>query len=278
MTYSIDTKKYIPKMLSFCRSQGVNINLENPITIQDKMAWLNIYEPDLLKVKCADKIKLHEYSKEVLGEDICIPLIKTYNNTLEINWDELPNQFVIKCNHGSGMNVIVRDKKNANKNNVFQRLNRWMGVDFSMQNGFESHYHDIPHKILVEQYMNDGHKDLIDYKVLCFNGKPKFLQVIGGRNEASRHLNYYDTDFKFVDLCRIDFRNNPNIKDLKPTNFDEMLVLSEKLSKPFKFVRVDFYEINDKVYLGEMTFTPGAIAFRYKNNEDNVNVGELLRL
>lgn len=276
--YSIDTTKYIGKMLDFSRLNGIIIDLNNPKTIQDKLSWLNIYDTNQLKIKCADKIKLREYCKDVLGEDICVPIIKVYNNVSEINWDELPNQFVMKCNHGSGMNIICTDKSKLNKADAINKLNRWMKDDFAFRNGFEAHYHDIQHKIFVEEYKNDGNKDLIDYKFLCFNGNPIYCQVIGGRNEKSRHLNYYDMDFDFVDISRYDFQNNPKIIDKKPINFEKMKEFSKILSEPFNFVRVDFYEIDGRVFLGELTFTPGAMAFKYKNDDDNIKVGSLLKL
>ena len=278
LSYSIDTTKYIDRMLTFCKNQGLNINLDNPQTIQDKLCWLNIYDTNPLKVKCADKIKIHDYCKDVLGEDICVPIIKVYNNVSEINWDELPNQFVMKCNHGSGMNIICTDKSKLNKVDAINKLNRWMKDDFAFRNGFEAHYHDIEHKIFVEEYKNDGNKDLIDYKFLCFNGNPIYCQVIGGRNEKSRHLNYYDMDFDFVDISRYDFPNNQKIIDKKPINFEKMKEFSKILSEPFNFVRVDFYEIDGRVFLGELTFTPGAMAFKYKNDDDNIKVGSLLKL
>ena len=270
--------KHKDKAINAAKRRGININLDRPITIQDKLEWLNIYDVNPLKWKCADKVKIHEYSKEILGEDICVPLLGVYNNTKEIDWNKLPNQFVIKCNHGSGMNCIVRDKSKANKNDIFSKLNRWMKDDFTFRNGFESHYHWIDRKILIEEYKNDGHNDLIDYKFLCFNGKPIYCQVIGGRNDSTRHLNYYNMDFRLVNMCRTDFRNNPKILDAKPKQFEQMREYAFKLSNSFKFVRVDFYEINGKVYLGEMTFTPGVNHFKYANNNDNTKVGSFLKI
>ena len=133
-SYSINTRDYIGKMILFCRSQGVSINLQNPKTIQDKLAWLNIYDINPLKTKCADKIKIHDYCKEIIGEDICIPLLNTYKNASEINWGELPKSFVLKCNHGSGMNIIVKDKDKINKEHIKTKLNSWLSVDFAFQN------------------------------------------------------------------------------------------------------------------------------------------------
>ena len=115
MAYTIDTLKYADKSLSACKKHGLNIDLQNPKTIQDKLVWLNIYDANPLKTLCADKIKIHDYCKDTLGKDICVPIIKTYDKPKDINFDELPDSFVLKCNHGSGMNIIVKDKKSLNK-------------------------------------------------------------------------------------------------------------------------------------------------------------------
>ena len=273
MEYSIDTKKYINKMISFVKnSSGLNINLQNPVTIQDKLCWLNIYEPMKLKTKCADKILLHDYCKEKLGEDICVPIIKIYNSAKDINFDDLPDKFVIKCNHGSGMNIIVKDKSKLNINSAINKLNKWMLCDFSMKNGFESHYHDIVHKIFVEEYINDGNDTLHDYKFWCFNGTPKMYTINNGNGHGD--IMYYKMDGTEWNLYDIPF--HPEYK--KPKMFDEMVNIAKTLSSPFKFVRVDFYEIENKIYLGELTFTPGAFGFKYKNTINNKIVGDFLTL
>lgn len=274
MPYSIDTKKYINKMTSYLKSGKVkvDVNLNNPKTIQDKLAWLNIYDINPLKVKCADKLGVKEYSKEVLGEDICIKTIKVYNNTKSINWNELPNQFVIKCNHGSGMNIIVKDKSKLNKPRTIRTLNRWLKDDFAFRNGFEAHYHDIKHKIFVEEYMNDGHKTLHDYKFWCFNGEPKIWTINDGNGHGD--IMYYKMDGSEINLYGVKHHNDYK----KPINFNKMVEYASKLSESFKFVRVDFYEIKNKIYLGEMTFMPGAAKFKYKKKEYDIMVGEMLEL
>ena len=271
-------EKYKEPLINLCKRHGIGYNLDNPVTIQDKLNWMKIYDSTPLKTRCADKIQLHDYCKEKLGVDLCIPIIKTYDKVSDINWDELPNQFVIKCNHGSGMNIIVKDKSTLNIADAERRLQGFMNDDFAFHVGYEMHYHDIPHRIFVEEYKNDGHKDLIDYKFLCFNGEPKFCQVIGGRNESTRHLNYYDIDFNLTNICRTDFRNNLNIKDEKPKTFDKMVEYAKVLSEDFKFVRVDFYEINGKLYLGELTFTPGACFFHYSDSKYNEIIGNMLEI
>ena len=184
----------------------------------------------------------------------------------------------MKCNHGSGMNIIVTDKSKLNIKKTKDKLQSWLSTDFAFKNGYEMQYHKIERKIYAEKYMNDGKADLTDYKFLCFNGEPKFCQVINDRNNEKRHLNYYDMNFKFIDISRIDFPNNPKLIDKKPKTFELMKEYAKKLSSDFKFVRVDFYEINGKVYLGELTFTPGAGRIAYKNPLHESYLGDMLDL
>lgn len=170
------------------------------------------------------------------------------------------------------MNIIVKDKTQMNREKTISRLDRWMKTNFAFQNGVEIHYHDIERKILVEQFMNDGHATLHDYKFWCFNNEPKMYTINDGNGHGD--IMYYrmdDTEWNLYNVA-----HHPEYK--KPKNFNLMVEYAKLLSKPFKFVRVDFYEIDDKVYLGEMTFTPGAYHFKYKNPEDNLNVGNLLEL
>lgn len=257
----------------------IPLNLNNPQTIQDKINWMKIYDSTPLKTKCADKIKVHDYCKEKLGKDICIPIIKTYNSTKEINWNELPNQFVIKCNHGSGMNIIVRDKSKLDKTDCISKLNKWMLKDFAFANFYEMHYHNIPRKILVEEYKSDKNQQssLLDYKVWCFNGTPKFIQTIHDRT-SQKYSNFYDLNWNYIEMYRADLKSNPSKICEKPANFDKMIEYATILSKDFKFVRVDFYEINNTLYLGELTFTPGSGIFKFTKPEQAKKIGSMLSL
>lgn len=254
------------------KNYGINFNIDNPQTIQDKIQWLKLYDSTPLKTRCADKIKVHDYCKEKLGKDICIPILKIYNNTNEINWDELPQQFVIKCNHGSGMNIIVKDKKTMNKTDVIEKLNKWMVTDFAFQNGCELHYHGIEHKIFVEKYEEDSKQknSLFDYKFWCFNGEPKMYTINSGFGHGD--ILYYKMNHEIMNPYCVEV----NDSYVKPKNFDLMVEYSKKLCQDFKFVRVDFYEINNEVYLGELTFTPGSGIIKYKNNKYDKIFGDML--
>lgn len=271
-------EEYIPKLIAFFKRFAINLDLKNPKTISDKINWLKIYHSTPLKARCADKVLLHDYCKEKLGKDICIPLIKTYKNVDEIKWGELPNSFVIKCNHGSGMNIVVKDKSKMNKDEVKAKLNKWMNKDFAFQNGYEMHYTLIKRQILVEEFKKDEkHSDLTDYKVWCFNGKPDFIQVFNNRT-TNKYCNNYTLDWQYFKDNRIDLKSNPNALDPKPVNLDKMIEYSKILSEDFPFVRVDFYEINDELYLGELTFTPNSGIFRYRDNKEGLILGNKLKL
>lgn len=269
------TEEYKKDFIQWCRGK---YDLTSPKTIQDKIQWLKLNDSRPLKTRCADKILVHSYCEEKLGKDICIPILKIYD-TPRVNIWNLPDQFVLKCNHGSGMNIIIPNKKEMDFKGVGEKLSKWMKTDFAFRNHYEYHYHNIPRKIFAEKYMNDGHNDLIDYKFICFNGKPAFCQVIDDRNGKNCHLNYYDMDWvPQVGLERLDFPANYSIQHKRPACFDEMLKYAEILSKDFNLVRVDFYEIDGVVYLGELTFTPGSGIFRYKNPNDDLRIGNMLKL
>lgn len=272
--YNNKIAEYKKELIRRGRNIKLDINIDKPVTIQDKIQWLKLYDTTPLKTRCADKIKVHDYCKEKLGKDICIPIYKTYNTTDEIKWEELPQQFVIKCNHGSGMNIIVKDKNKIDKSEIIRKLNKWIKTDFAFQNGCELQYHDIERKIFVEEYKEDStQKDsLFDYKFWCFNGEVKTYTINNGFGHGD--IIYYTMNHEVMNPYCVNINN----KYVKPKNFGLMVEYAKKLSEDFKFVRVDFYEINDEVFLGELTFTPGSGFFKYKDEKYNKIFGDWLDL
>lgn len=256
-------EEYKEPLIRKAKAAGYTLNLDKPVTIQDKLNWLKIYDSTPLKTRCADKIQVHEYCKEKLGVDLCIPILHVYDKVEDIKWDELPDKFVIKCNHGSGMNIIVKDKSKLNILDAERKLKRFMADDFAFHVGYEMHYHDIPHKIFVEEYKEDeNQKDsLYDYKFWCFNGEPKFYTINDGRGHGK--IIYYDMSDKLIDPYKL---YRPGLNYEKPKHFSEMIEYSKKLSEDFKFVR------------GELTFIPGAGFFKYRKPEYNEIFGNFLRL
>ena len=266
--------EYKEGLLAWGKRHGIKYNINHPVTIQDKIQWLKIYDTTPLKTKCADKIKVHEYCKEKLGKDICIPIIKTYNKSSEINWDELPNSFVIKCNHGSGMNIIVKDKNTLDKKGAAKKLDEWLTKDFAFSNGYEMQYHNIDRKIFVEEYKADKEQteSLYDYKFWCFNGVPKFYTINDGHGHGD--IMYYDMNHKEMDPYMVGGGKYTAV----PPQFDTMVKYATDLSADFKFVRADFYFVGGKLYLGELTFTPGSGCFKYKDAKYEKIFGDMLDL
>ena len=247
-----------------------NIKLE---TIQSKISYLIVHESPDYKSKIVDKIGVHEYAKKVLGKDICVPILKIYNDANEINFDELPNQFVLKNNHGCGMNIIVNDKSKLNFEDAKNTLNKWKNDNFGVAAG-EFQYINVNKKIFAETFLKDN---IEDYKIYCFHGEPKLIRV-QKRVQSRKINNYYTLDWKLTDIeTGLDnFYRDPNIIFEKPKKLELMIEYAKKLSAEFVFVRVDFYYFNDIIYLGEMTFTPSNLNFRLKNEEQSKYLGTFI--
>lgn len=254
-------------------------NLKNPTTLTDKLQWLKIHDSTFLKSFCADKITLRDYCKYILGKDICIPLLGIYKTPEEIEWDKLPTRFVLKCNHGSAMNIIVKDKDSVDRARIGKQLSAWLKCKYG-DLSLELFYNVIPPRIIVEEYKEDKENGaLTDYKFVCFNGNVKYLQVINGRFTNGLHFNYYTTDFK--PMTDVSWNAHParyDLPDKRPSNFDEMLSYADKLCKDFKCVRVDFYSIAGKTYLSELTFIPASGRITYKKSTTDLLFGRLLHL
>lgn len=265
-------KSFIPKIMIFYKRHHKHFfDIENPKTFTEKIQWLKIYDSTELKTNCADKILVRNYVKEKLGKDICIPLLGVFNNFNDINFNILPNSFVIKCNHGCGMNIIIKDKNKLNKNEIKQKLNNWLKYDYSELGG-ELQYKNIKRKIFIEEYK----ENLEDIKIFCFNGIPKFIQV--DKHFYEHRMNFYDTEWKpLYWLSNKDFPANYKILDPKPECLTNLLNIAKKLSTDFKFVRVDLYPLKTGIFLGELTFTPGSGTQTYLN-EGDLKIGEMLDL
>jgi len=262
----------IPDLINkYKTNTGREINLSSVRTFTDKIQWLKIYDSTYMKTFVADKVTVHKFYKQILGKDIGIPLIAVYNNPSQIEWDSLPPKIMIKCNHGSGYNISVTDKSQATIHRVSDLLGRWLQDDYS-EFFCELHYKLIPRKILVEPYI-DG---LVDTKIFCFNGTPKFYQI--DKHLTESRMNFYDLNGTPVRwLSNTTYPANYSILDPKPNKLNEMCSIATKLARQFKFVRVDFYTVGNTLYGGELTFTPGAGNQKYIGDGDR-RLGDLLAL
>ena len=265
-----------PIQNEYRRRMHRQLDILHPVTFTEKLQYLKVFDSTFLKTFCADKIKLHEYCRHKLGKDICIPILAIYDTPEQIEWDKLPDKFVIKCNHGSGFNIIVRDKYTADKESICKRLATWLKKDYGML-GYELHYCLIPRKILIEEFKEmNGMSDLVDYKLFCYNGVPKFWQVITDRHTDEK-ISHYDMTWNYTpEYDWAKYKSSSNIS--QPSHYDEMVYIANILSADFKFVRVDFYVIDDVVYLGELTFTPADGFQHFKYADCDIKLGNMLKL
>ena len=235
-----------------------------------------IHESPEYKSFLADKITVREYCKIILGKDICVPIIKIYDSVNEINFTELPDKFVLKLNHGSRMNIICNNKSNLNYQKTLKKLDSWKHFNFGMIKK-EFQYLFIKRKIFAEMFIGDN---LIDYKIYCINGEPKFIRVWKILNSTKKirvHCDY-DTNWNIIDVDSglPDIINEPSYKTEKPKNLNLMIKYAKLLSQEFVFIRVDFYEVNNQVYLGELTFSPTNTMGIWKSKEKNIQFGKLM--
>lgn len=261
----------------YCERTGELLNLDNPQTFNEKIQWLKLYDSTPIKTKLADKYLVRDWIKEKIGEEYLIPLLGVWDNFDDLDFDKLPDKFVLKCNHGSGMNIIVKNKSEFDKDSARKQINKWMNIDLSFY-GFEMHYSDIPRKIIAEKYLETSDNDLQDYKFLCFNGEVKYIWVDKDRYTDHKR-NLYDTNWELQSSKISEGRIYKNFSPCdKPANYDKMFEFAELLSKGFAFVRVDFYEHEGKLYFGEMTFTSANGAHQFDPGEFNLGLGRLIDL
>lgn len=248
------------------------LSLSNPRTFTEKIWWMKVYDCSLLKSYCADKINIHNYVTSKLGSDMCVPILQTCDRPSEIDWDSLPDKFVIKCNHGSGYNIVVTNKNTIDKIAIYDTLNKWLSEDYAFKYGIELQYHLIQRRILIEQYLDD----IQDIKAFCFNGTPKFYEI--DRHLTEHRQNYYSITWEpLPSIIRLQYPRNPKVIDQVPYELNELNHYAEILSADFKFVRVDFLVSKGKLYIGELTFTPGCGMQHFASDGDLI-IGNMLNL
>lgn len=232
-------------------------NLRNPHGFDEKLGFLMLYWRHPLKTQCADKYRMRTYVEEQKLGNLLPKLIGVYENSREIDFETLPGRFVLKCTHGCRFHIICRDKKKLNLEEVRRKLDTWMQVDYSKAYG-EIHYAAIKPRIICEPFLDDSAGNLpCDYKVYCFGGKTHCIMVCTerGLDGQGAQYHFYDRDWKRK--LPYDKFGIQGCRDIPRVDaHEEIIAASEKLSRPFPFVRMDFYSTNGKAVLGEMTFTP----------------------
>ncbi len=255
------------------------LNLRNPKRFNEKLQWLKLYNRRPEYTVMVDKYLVRDYIKEKIGEQYLIPLLGVWDNVDDIDFDALPDKFVIKCNHnpGDGM-YICTDKSKMDIEKVKAGLKRGLEQDYYLCDR-EWPYKNVPHKIVAEEFMIDNKtEELMDYKFFCFNGKPEIILVCLERfSKDGLKENFYDVNWNLLNLKR---PSHPNSKKQveKPKKFDEMIDIAEKLSKGMPFARIDLYDINDEIFFGEITFFPATGTQGFEPDEIDFKLGEKIVL
>lgn len=253
-------------------------NFKNPRTFNEKIQWLKIYGRTNDDLILTDKYLVKKYIEDKIGKQYVIPLLGVWDKPEDVDFDSLPSRFVIKCNHNSGGIYVCKDKTKIDIEKIRNRLRNGLKADYYVCSR-EHAYKGIPRKIIAEEYMEDNEtKELRDYKFFCFNGEPRIMFIASGRSQGEEAVTF---DFFDMDYNHLPFTNghpNAKIPPQKPDCFEEMKRLASVLAKGKPHVRIDFYEVNGKVFFGEFTFSHWGGMKPFEPEEWDYKLGEMITL
>ena len=257
---------------------GETLNLEEPKTYNEKIQWLKLYDSTPIKTQLSDKFLVREFIKKEIGEEYLVPLLGVWNNFNEIDFNNLPNQFVLKCNHGSGYNIIVKDKKKFNKNKAKQKINTWLKEDFSYRCGYEMHYSNIERKIIAEEYINPQISN-IEIQAWCFENEVKFFSYETCKNEKDKRRAIFSTDWELLDfIISPQAFSKFDIIPQKPSQFEKIKEISKKLCKGHKYIRIDFILVSNEIKIRELTFTSGSGLSNFSDEQKKYEIGQYIKI
>jgi hypothetical protein len=257
---------------------GKKLNLTHPQTYTEKLQYLRhyVFPFDPLVIRATDRLGMRAMVEEKKLSKYLVPLLGTYEKIQDIPWSSLPSQYVIKCTHGSGMNLIVFNQDRFNIRKAKRTLRRWLRTDYGLKT-LERHYSPIPRKIIIESYLGVDHSLPIEYKIHVFHGQAKYLYVVTGRGHDIRYTHFLIdwTSFPGAQFNRWQSSHYPIVQ---PGPFKKMVEIAEKLAAPFPFVRVDFYVIKQTIYISELTFTPAKGTLKLADPKIDIEMGGWLHL
>lgn len=251
------------------------LNLTHPKTFNEKLLWLKLYRyaHDPLVIQCADKYLVRDYICRCGYKDILVGLIGVWDTPDQIPWNDLPDKFALKWNFGAGMNIICKSKCNLDQQEVVKKMYDW-GKEKCWLGHSELHYKYIPKKIVCEEYLEGEEGEIPDYKVYCFHGEPKAILVMHDRFKGKMKTEFFDVNWNpLKNSVKYDAADIPTPQ---PMCLDRMLEIATVLSKPFPFVRCDFYVIGNRLYFGELTFTPAGAMYTSQTKIDGKDMTEYL--
>ena len=257
------------------------LDLKNPKTFNEKLQWLKLYDRKPLYTTMVDKYEVKEYVKELIGNEYIVPTLGIWERFEDINFDALPDQFVLKCTHDSGGLAICQDKANFDIEKAKEKINKCLKVNYYWK-GREWPYKDVKPRIIAEKYMKDSKENneegLTDYKFFCFDGEPKAMFIATDRANKDEETKFDFYDMNFNHLPFVNGHPNANKTIMKPKQFEMMKELCMKLSKNIPQVRVDFYECEGNIYFGELTFFHWGGMVPFKPEEWDYTFGSWIRL
>lgn len=263
----------------FKLSMKQDLDLKNPKTFNEKLQWLKLYDRKEIYTTMVDKYEVKEYVSKKIGSEYIIPTLGIFANFDEIDFEQLPNQFVIKCTHDSGGLVVCKEKRDFETTSAKKKIQKCLKHNFYYL-AREWPYKNVKPRIIIEEYMFDENQrlGLIDYKFYCFSGEPKFLYVSEGlENHQTAKINFLNLDYTLAPFQRDDFISFQNIPP-KPKNYDKMIEIARKLSHGIPFLRVDLYEINGKIYFSELTFTPCGGLMKFQPSKYDKIMGDMIAI
>lgn len=281
LTNFIPDELYLRRM--FKATLHKELDLNNPQTFNEKLQWLKLHDRRPEYTNMVDKYEAKKYVAKLIGEEYIIPTLGVWNNFDEINFDDLPDQFVLKCTHDSGGVVIIKDKSTINRKEIKRKLEKSLKRNFYYY-GREWPYKEVEPRIIAEKYMVDtttindnGHRNSVlkDYKIYTFNGKAKMCMINTDRGIDTR-ADYFDRDFKWLDFFW--GYKHADIKPQKPVHYEKMFELAEVLAQGTTELRVDFYVMNNNIYFGELTFFDGSGFDPIIPEEWDIKIGSWLQL
>ncbi len=272
----IPDKVYL-RIKFFCR-MGKWLHLKDPQTYSEKLQWLKLYGRRPIDTVLSDKYAVKEYVTRIVGAEYIIPLLGVWEAFDDINFDELPNQFVLKCTHDSGGVVICKDKSVFDFDGARKKINKSLKNDYYVFSR-EKAYKNIPRRIIAEEYMEDKDaKELRDYKFFCFDGVPKIFFIASDRQSLTEETKFDFFDMDCNHLSLINGHPNADVVPECPRNFEVMKKFAAVLSQGIPHVRVDFYEVNGRVYFGEMTYSHWGGMMPFTPEEWDYTLGSWIHL
>ena len=262
------------------------LNLNEPKTFTEKIQWLKLYNRKPEYAMMVDKYEAKKYVASLIGEEYIIPTLGIWDKFEDIDFSKLPDRFILKATHSSHASIVCKDKRTFDIYDARKKFHRFLKTNPYI--GYrEWAYKNVKPRIIAEQFMeNKGEKDLTDYKFFCFNGEPRYCQVIRDRSE-NETIDFYDTEWRHQEFTGLNpvakTGLNPVAKTglnpvAKPTDYSRMLKIASRLSEGMPFVRIDLYEINGKIYFGEITFYPAAGFGTFTPKEWNRKLGDMIQL